>query len=75
MGIRYIIFHSNKIRQEIVLPIKTLIKGMREMRESLPYRQIVSDEDFINIIKHNSIKWEQVKKVHLQPVTLTVRGC
>ena len=57
------------------MPIKTLIKGMREMRESLPYRQIVSDEDFINIIKHNSIKWEHVKKVHFQPVTLTVRGC
>ena len=48
---------------------------MREVRESLPYRQIVSDEDFINIIKHNAVKWEQVKKVHFQPVTLTVRGC
>ena len=39
-----------------------------------PKFSIMSDTDFINVVKHNSIKWGDVRKVHLNTVKLNVRG-
>jgi len=34
-----------------------------------PYKTIVSDADFIDIIKNNSIKWHNIKKAYIKPVS------